>query len=145
MPPRRIIEPMKRFDLIEHTADIGLTAYGRSLAEAYGNAAYGLFSIITDLRKVRKAESKSIELKEKNPQDLLYTWLNYLIYLFDAEQMLFKQCDIEDIKDSSIKAVCYGEKVDPSRHKIKLGVKAATYHMLEVDPEKKKVQVIFDI
>ena len=41
MSPDKIIEPMKRFDLIEHTADIGLTAYGRSLAEAYSNAAYG--------------------------------------------------------------------------------------------------------
>ena len=58
----------KRFDLIEHTADIGLTAYGQNLAEAFSNAAYGLFSIITDLRKVRKVESRTIELQEKEPR-----------------------------------------------------------------------------
>lgn len=135
----------KRFDLIEHTADIGLTAYGRNLAEAFGNAAYGLFSIVTDLRKVRRVESRTVELQEDSPESLLFEWLNYLIYLFDAEHMLFKQCDVQEFHGHSLKAVCYGEKVDPSRHEMKLGVKAATYHMLKVDPEKSQVQVIFDI
>jgi len=136
---------MKKFRTFEHTADIGLEAYGQDLAEAYSNAAAGLFSIITDLRKVRKTESRIIELKEKNPEDLLFAWLNHLIYLFDAEQMLFKQCSMQYFNSQTIKAVCYGEKVDFSRHELKLGVKAATYHMMKVDAEKNQVQVILDI
>ncbi len=136
---------MKRFEMIEHTADIGLTAYGQNLGEAFSNAAYGLFSIITDIRKVRKVESRTVELKEKNPEDLLFAWLNHLIYLFDAEQLMFKQCDIQEFDGHKIKAICYGEKADLARHPMKLGVKAATYHMLEVDPKKNQVQVIFDI
>ena len=135
----------KKFDLIEHTADIGLRAYGRDLAEAFGNAAYGLFSIMADLRKVRRVESRAIALEEKSPEDLLFEWLNYLIYLFDAEQLLFKRCDVQEFDGKRLKAICYGEKVNPSRHLIKLGVKAATYHMLKVDAEKNQVQVIFDI
>jgi SHS2 domain-containing protein len=136
---------MKRFELIEHTADIGLIASGQNLAEAFSNAAFGLFSIITDIRKVRKVESRIVELQEKSPEDLLFTWLNHLIYFFDAEQMLFKECDIQEFDGLSMKAVCYGEKADTSRHEMKLGVKAATYHMLKVDPEMHQVQVIFDI
>jgi SHS2 domain-containing protein len=136
---------LKRFKLIEHTADIGLIAYGQNLGEAFSNAAYGLFSIITDLRKVRNVESRTVELEEKGPEDLLFAWLNHLIYLFDAEQIVFKKCDIQEFDGHKIKAVCYGEKVDPSRHEMKLGVKAATYHMLKVDPEKNEVQVILDI
>jgi SHS2 domain-containing protein len=136
---------IKRFSLIEHTADIGLTAYGENVAEAFSNAAYGLFSIITDLRKVKKIESRLIEIQENSLEDLLYAWLNHLIYLFDAEQMLFKQCAIQEFEEHKIKAVCYGERVDPARHNMKLGVKAATYHMLKVDVEKNQVQVIFDI
>jgi SHS2 domain-containing protein len=135
----------KRFDLIEHTADIGLVAYGHNLAEAFSNAAYGLFSIITDLRKVRKIESRVVELQEKNQEDLLFEWLNHLIYIFDTEQMLFKQCDVQELDGQKLKAICHGERVDPSRHEMKLGVKAATYHMLKVDREKNQVQVIFDI
>ncbi len=136
---------MKKFDLIEHTADIGLTAYGQNLAEAFSNAAYGLFSLITDLRKVRQVESRTVELQEKNPEDLLFEWLNHLIYLFDTEQIVFKECEIQEFDGHKIKAVCHGEKVDPERHEIKLGVKAATYHQLKVDAEKNQVQVIFDI
>ena len=136
---------IKRFDLIEHTADIGIKAYGQNMAEAFANAAYGLFSIITDLRKVRKVESKTVELHEKRLEDLLYSWLNYLIYLFDTEQILFKQFDIQEFNLQKIKAVCYGEKVNPSRHEMKLGVKAATYYLLKADTEKNQVQVIFDI
>jgi SHS2 domain-containing protein len=136
---------LKRFKLIEHTADIGLIAYGQDLAEAYANAAYGLFSIITDLRKVRSTESRTVELQEKGPEDLLFEWLNHLIYLFDAEQLIFKRCDIREFDGRKLKVVCHGEKVDPSRHIMKLGVKAATYYMLKVDADKNQVQVIFDI
>ncbi len=135
----------KRFELIEHTADIGLIAYGNTLAEAFANAAHGLFSIITDLRKVRKSESRTVELEEKNEEDLLFEWLNYLIYLFDAQQMLFKEFDIQEFDGRRLKAVCHGEKADVTRHEIKAGVKAATYHMLKVDTRKNQVQVIFDI
>lgn len=136
---------MKKFDFIEHTADIGVRAYGQNLGEAFCNAAYALFSIITDLRKVRKKEQRIIELQEKSPEDLLFAWLNQLIYLFDAEQMLFKGYDIQEFNGYKIKAVCYGEKVDPSRHKLKLGVKAATYHRLKVDTKQNQVEVILDI
>ncbi len=55
---------MKRFQFIEHTADIGLMAYGRTLAEAFANAAYGMFSIITELRAVKEIESRRLELHE---------------------------------------------------------------------------------
>lgn len=136
---------MKRFKLIEHTADIGVSANGQTLAEAFSNAAYGLFSIITDLRKVRKIESRTVELRENSPEDLLFSWLNQLIYLFDVEHILFKQCDIQEFDGYKMKALCYGEVADLSRHEMKAGVKAATYHMLKVDPEKNQVQVIFDI
>ena len=136
---------MKRFALIEHTADIGLTAYGQNLAEAFGNAAYGLFSIMTDTRKVRRIESRKIELHANSPEDLLFEWLNHLIYLSDAEQFIFKECCVQECDGYKIKAVCYGETFDSSRHEMKRGVKAATYHMLRVDAEKNQVWVIFDI
>jgi len=51
---------MKRFQLIEHTADTGLIAYGNNLAEAFANAAYGLFSIIAELNRVRRVESQTV-------------------------------------------------------------------------------------
>ena len=136
---------MKRFQLIEHTADTGLIAYGRTLAEAFANAAYGLFSIIAELKTVKETESRRLEISEDDPEGLLFEWLNRLIYLFDVEMLLLKRFDIIEMDGRNLAAVCHGEKYDPSRHRLKTGVKSATYHMLRVDEEKKQVQVIFDI
>ena len=135
----------KRFKLIEHTADVGLIAYGETLAGAFANAAYGLFSIIAELDAVQENESRNVEIKEEDWEGLLFEWLNYLIYLFDVEMLLFNRFDIINLDEHQLKAVCDGEKYDPSRHRLKIGVKSATYHMLTVDREKNQVQVIFDI
>ena len=69
---------MKRFELIEHTADTGLIAYGRSLPEAFANAAYGMFSIMTDLETVREVESCRVEVNSDDIEGLLFEWLNGL-------------------------------------------------------------------
>ena len=136
---------MKRFELIEHTADTGLVAYGATLAEAYANAAYGLFSIIAEMDAVRETESRRLELSEADPEALLFEWLNRLIYLFDVELLLLRRFDIVEFDGCHLQAVCCGERYDPSRHRLKTGVKSATYHMLEVDGERKWVRVIFDV
>ncbi len=136
---------MKRYQLIEHTADVGLIAYGQTLAEAFGNAAYGMFSIIAELKTVREVESRRLEVREKDLDSLLFEWLNRLIYFLDVDMLLLKRFDISDLDENRLKAVCYGEKYDPSRHHLKTGVKSATYHMLKVDREKNQVRVIFDI
>ncbi len=136
---------MRRFRLIEHTADMGLVAYGSTMAEAFANAAYGMFSIITDLRTVRQRESRRLEIKEDDPEGLLFEWLNRLIYFFDVDNLLFKKFDIIYLDRQRLGAVCYGERHDPSRHRLKIGVKSATYHMLKVDEAKNQVQVIFDV
>jgi len=136
---------MKRFQLIEHTADTGLVAYGGSLAEAFANAAYGLFSIITEVNKVREVESLSVTVNAEDTESLLFNWLNHLIYIFDVEHLLLKRFDITDITEQNLKAVCRGEKYDPARHQLKTGVKSATYHMLKADSDQNEVQVIFDV
>jgi SHS2 domain-containing protein len=86
-----------------------------------------------------------VEINEDDIEGLLFEWLNSLLYLFDVEMLLFKRFDIMEFRDNHLRAVCYGEKYDPSRHRLKTGVKSATYHMLEVDREKKQVRVILDI
>jgi SHS2 domain-containing protein len=136
---------MQRYSIIEHTADIGIAAGGPDLAAAFKNAAYGMFSLISDLRRVRKTDFRIIELQENSLEDMLFAWLNQLIYIFDAEQMLFRQFDIQEFDGNHLKALCSGEKVDPERHHLKRGIKAATYHLLRVDRDNNRVQVIFDI
>ncbi|MGD1118007.1 MAG: archease [Dehalococcoidales bacterium] len=136
---------MKRFELIEHTSDIGLAAYGKTLAEAFANAAYGMFSIIADLDKVKEAESRRVEVNEDDAESLLFEWLNSLLYYFDVEMLLFSKIDITEFNDKHLVAQCSGEKYDPERHRLKTAVKSATFHQLEVDKKNNRIQVIFDV
>jgi SHS2 domain-containing protein len=135
----------KGFELIEHTADIGVVAAGGTMAEAFANAACGLFSIITDLAQVRESEFRIVEVKAADIECLLFNWMNELIYIFDVYHLLFSRFDVAELTDGSLKATCYGEKYDPAVHELKLGVKSATFHKLEVDRAENRVQVIFDI
>ena len=136
---------MRRYRLIEHTADIGLIAYGQTLAEAFANAAYGMFSIIAELRAVKEVESRRIEIRESDLEGLLFEWLNRLLYFLDVDMLLFKKFNISELDENRLVAVCYGEKYNPARHRLRTGVKSATYHMLRVDREKNQVRVILDI
>ena len=135
------------FELIDHTADIGIVAYGAGLPQAFANAARALFSLIVEPDTVSERTFRDIELSAPDEESLLVAWLNELIFLFDTEQLLFRRFDITMPGAGCLKARGYGEKVDTSRHTLKTGVKAATYHMLSVEQGEGgcKVRVIFDI
>jgi SHS2 domain-containing protein len=134
------------FEVIDHTADVGVVAYGADLGRAFANAAKGLFSLVTELDDVAEVISRDLELAAPDREELLVTWLNELIYLFDTEHVLFNRFEVT-VFGNRLKARVYGEKVDSSRHRLKTGVKAATYHLLEVskDDGGYRVRVIFDI
>jgi len=136
----------KDFEFINHTADVGIIAYGADMSQAFANAARALFSLITELDDVAEVIQRDIELTATDVESLLVEWLNELVYQFDTESILFKRFDIIQLNNTRLKARGYGEKVDRSKHKLKIGVKAATYHMLKVDKgDGCRVQVLFDI
>ena len=138
---------MKRFDVVEHTADTGVIAYGADMREAFANAAYGMFSLMADLKQVREETSRYIEAEVGDRESLVVSWLNELLYLFDVEGNIFRRFDILELTNTSLKADAYGEKADASRHELRGGVKAATYHMLKVaeDRGRWRIRVIFDV
>ena len=134
------------FEIINHTADVGIIAYGADISQAFANAARALFSLITELDNIDEVVYRDVEITAPDQESLLVAWLNELIYLFDTENIIFKRFDITQLNNTQLKARSYGEKVDSSKHKLKTGVKAATYHMLKVDKGNGcKVQVLFDI
>jgi SHS2 domain-containing protein len=136
----------KDFDILDHTADVGIVAYGTDINQAFVNAARALFSLITDLDDVAEILYRDIKLTASDQESLLVEWLNELIYLFDTEGIVFRRFDITQLNSTRLKARSYGEKVDSAKHGIKTGVKAATYHMLKVDKDNGcRVRVLFDI
>ena len=137
---------MQGYRIFEHTADVGVKAYGTDLKQAYANAAKGLFSLITDLRSIRTKTSRDIEVTAADRETLLVAWLNELNYLFDVDHIALKKFEITLLNNTRLRARVYGEKIDSTRHHIKIGVKATTYHMLRVTHNNGyQVRVLFDI
>ena len=136
----------KEFEILNHTADAGIIAYGSNINEAFANAAKGMFSLITELENVEEIDYRDTEITASDQETLLVEWLNELIYLFDVENILFNKFDITQLSNTYLQARSYGSKVDSSRHELKTGIKAATYHMLRIDRDNGiKIQVLFDI
>ncbi len=136
----------KEFEIIDHTADVAIVAYGEDMNGAFANAGKALFSLITDLEDIEEVVYRDTELTAPDQESLLVEWLNELIYLFDTENLIFRRFGVTQLSQTHLEARSYGQKVDSFRHKLKTGVKAATYHMLKIDRSNgSKVQVLFDI
>ena len=100
---------MKIYELIDHTADVGVKAYGKSLPEAFENAAKGMFDIITDSSEIESIGQFDINLEAPNIEQLLVDWLSELLYLHSAQNLVFgffKIMEFDD-KKSSLQAVSY--------------------------------------
>ena len=138
---------MKKYKLIDHTADLGIEVYGKDLKELFQNAAEALFEIICDLSKVSESIEKKISVDGEGLEQLMVVWLGELLYIHDMEGVLFRRFEIEEIGDAKVNATAYGEEFSKDRHIIKTEIKAVTYHQIQVRQEKGKwmSRVIFDL
>ena len=130
-------EGKRGFEFLEHTADAYIAAYGEDLTEAFENAALAMFETMTDTESVKPVNERTITAKGEDKQALLYNWLERLLVLSEVEGMLFSKFRIPKIQKVKegfrFKAKACGEPYDPRRHRQKVGVKAVTYHRMEVN------------
>ncbi len=138
---------MARYEIIDHTADIGIKVYGKTLEELFSNAAYGMFDIIADLEGLKPSTSIKIELEAADAEELLVAWLDELIYNFYTKQIIFSEFKIESLSDTNIKAEAFGKHIGDKKSRLKTEIKAATYHGLKIEEKNKnyEVQIIFDV
>ncbi len=138
---------MKRYEIIDHTADIGLRARGGDLKELFINAACGMFSILADLKNVQTKESIKIKLEAPNVEELFLLWLSELLYQYNSKKIIFNKFLVDKLSERTISAQAQGEKFDLHRHRLKTEIKAVTYHQLKVQKIKDYWlgEVIFDV
>jgi len=123
-----------RWEHFEHMADIGVRGYGRTLAEAFAQAAVAMTAVVTNPAKVKPERKVEIELERDDDGDLellLVDFLDAVIYEMAVRKMLFGRFDVT-IDDHRLKAALWGEPVDRERHQPAVEVKGATYTELKV-------------
>ena len=121
------------YETFEHGADIGIRGVGKSLEEAFVNAARALFSLmVEDLEAVRPERKVTLSAEGESLEELFLDWLNRLLAEAGMENLVFSEfgCKIRDLKLSGWAA---GEPIDEERHGLGVEVKGATYTMLKVE------------
>jgi SHS2 domain-containing protein len=138
---------MKRYETFDHTADIGIRAFGRTPEELFIHAAEALFNVLADLGSIRGQLTREVEVRGSDLEDLLVRWLGELLYLCEGEGYLFREFSIVQLTPTSLKAAARGERFDPARHEFKTEIKAVTYHQVEVSQKGETWvgKVIFDL
>ena len=141
------MKPDKRFEFLEHTADAYVAAYGKSLEEAFENAALATFEVMTDTSKIAQTLEDSVEIEAPDEQALLYSWLEQLLINFETKGNLYSSFKISKIEETPnglrLRAKIYGEPYNPEKHPTKVGIKAITYHRMEINKKPNKVSVKF--
>ncbi|MDI6691427.1 MAG: archease [Candidatus Bathyarchaeota archaeon] len=141
----------KGYKFLEHMADAYVAAYGKNLAEAFENAALAMFDVMTEVEKVSPKIRDEVEVEAKDEHALLYNWLEALLVKFEIEEMLYSKFKVSILNRTSdgfrLNAEIWGEKFNSKRHTQKVGVKAVTYHLMEIikKPEKVTLKFILDI
>lgn len=138
---------MKHFEILDHTADIGLIIYGNDLKSLFKHAGEGFFYLLTDLKKVRPRIERRVKLHGESLDRLMVDWLGELLYLHEVDHLLFKEFMIGSVGEHGLEAVVKGEPFQEGVHVVKTEIKAVTYHQIEVKKGDGgwKAQVIFDL
>ena len=136
----------------DHTADVRVRSWGRTLEEAFSQTALSLMATITpDLSKISQEIEKQIEIESEDKYALCFDFLSEFLYIFDVEELVFSNIIVKTIEKTNdkfkLEAIVYGEIFDKKKHEIGTEVKAITYSFMNIEQKKNKVEIdiVFDI
>ncbi len=136
------------FEPVDHTADAAIRGWGRDLSELFAAMARGLFDVIARADSVETVRGRAIALRAETIDELLHDWLEALNTLHQVHGELYRDFDVR-VEDSAhasdagephmaaagrflLRARAEGEPIDPTRHELRIEVKAVTWHDLSV-------------
>lgn len=144
---RRIAKaPERGFRFLEHTTDAEIESYGRGLEESFENAGLATEETMVDLSSISQTMKRTIKVRGKDLESLLYSWLEALVSLQDTNGMLFSNfsCKISKTRGGyELKAGCFGEKYDPKKHEQKTAIKAPTFYQMSIEEKSIPIKIHF--
>ncbi|MFO7838932.1 MAG: archease [Desulfosalsimonadaceae bacterium] len=135
------------YELIDHTADLGVCVTAESLEELFETAAHAMFEQIVDPGSLSGKHSTAIQVCGIDLPDLMINWLRELLFIWNGLESLLKKAHIENIKETELAASIWFDSFDAKRHDILTDIKAVTYHGIHVDKTKEgwRADIIFDV
>ena len=141
---------MKKYEEIEHTADLAVRVYGKTVEELFQNAAFAMMDLLIDLESVKEAKEIKLVFDAQDKESLIVKWLSEILYYVESEKMVFKKFKVKFSGENHIESDLKGEGFDSKKHDIKREIKAVTYHNLEIKHPSKdnpywQADIIFDV
>lgn len=137
---------MKKFEFLEHTADIKFRAYGKTMEKVFENTALAISSILSRTKKIKSIKKKviSFSISPNNEKLLLYNFIEELVYLLDAENFIICKAKVS-IRGDKLSAVIYGDNA--KNYKDLNQIKSPTYHEMYVKKmgDCWETQVVVDV
>ncbi|KHO45378.1 MAG: hypothetical protein QS98_C0011G0073 [archaeon GW2011_AR3] len=122
----------------EATADVAFVVQEKNLKDIFQTSAKAVFNTLVETKSVGKTIVKELYLEETDPEKLLLKFLEEIVYIKDADNMVFSSVEISLAQGHAmiLRAQLLGENIDPKKHKLKLDVKAVTLHMFRLQKKK---------
>lgn len=141
---------MKRFEFLEHTADIAVRVYGATLKELFASAALAMYAVLVAKKKNKpRGELREVafEKSAEKLEDLLKSWLDELLFYFSTEGLILHRIKRLTLSEGAFSAKVLLDGLDTEYYEIKNEIKAVTYHELKVEKIRNRWQahLIFDV
>jgi len=134
---------VRRFEELEHTADLALRVYGRDLADLFETAAYAMFCQLADLSVSEPIREMQVQVEGTDWESLLVNWLNELLYLHETSGLVYVDFEVLELSPQRLEARVAGAPASVVRGIIK----AATYYDLSIvqSDQGYAATVVFDV
>lgn len=130
-----------KFKYLPHTADAKFKAFGKDIDEVFVNSALAMFNILGDTTDVKITKKIEVELKGKNYENLLYIFLEELLFLLETENIFLSK--INDLKiDEKFSLSCTVEGDNLQNYDLKGDIKAVTYSDMKIEKVNKGYEAV---
>jgi len=140
------------FEPVDHTADIGLRAWGPTLEDLFAQAAFGMTDLLVDSGRIRQREERRVAVPAGDLEEVLVGWLQEILYLHEVGRFVASEFRVARAGSDGVEATLLGEPIDRERHAPRMDIKAATYHDLRIERtrgadgcERFETVIIFDV
>ena len=135
------------YEYFDVEADVGVRAWGATLAEAFARAAQGVLALTIAPDEVQERERREVRAQGDSAEDLLVSWVNECLYVHEVEGFAVRHVEVTSLAGGVVHGLLHGEMIDPLRHRLGTVVKAATYHRVAVSesPGRAEVALIVDV
>ena len=135
------------YEIINHTADLGIVVRGATINELFVNAADAMTDLMVKADIREKGTRRKLIVEGEDLPDLMVRWLSEILYLFDGEHILVRAIEIGSVSPTRLQSKLNVVSLNKGNHEILREIKAVTYHQIAVEETADgwEARVIFDI